>query len=416
MENNYNKNLIAKITELIFSEGFNEVAPNNLQNKVISLLNESGYSIIRSHIFLNTLHPQIGFEIFRWFKKDFYMDVGIKTEIHNKKVYEYGDAIVEKVGFYHIAKDYRIFQNSPLYYVFETKNTYRYKFDKEEKNFTYSILKDFEEMGVTDYLVLPLDYNFYNNYGVITWVTNKEAGFTDEMFFTLEKLSVILSAYLRTYLEKQLTNVLLSTYLGKTTGEKVLSGQIKRGDIQKIESAIWFSDIRDFSVLSNQFETNQIIDWVNEYFDLISKAILENGGEILKFIGDAVLAIFPVEQEKNASYVCKSALKAMQKANNELILLNEKRETKNLPKLNHGIGLHFGLVEYGNIGASNRLDFTVMGATVNLASRIESLCSKLKEITLMSEDFVKNLDKNTFEYLGEFEVKGFDKTKKIFKL
>lgn len=405
--------LVDKINKWFISDGFNISEPNNMQNDIITILNDSGFEIIRSHIFLNTLHPQVGFEIFRWYKKNMYTEVGVKSEIKEKRFFHYDEGNIENVKVSHLLKNYDIFKNSPLYDVLQTNKKYRYIFKKNETSFKYSILKDFYNFGATDYLIMPLDYSFYNKYGVVTWVTNKKEGFSEDDLFVLDELSKTLSIYLRSYLEKQLTKILLSTYLGESTGKKVLNGQITRGNIEKIEAAVWFSDLRNFTTLSNKYDTGILIEWLNEYFDLISISISENNGEILKFIGDAVLAIFPVSEKNTKESSCQDALKAAVLANKKLEELNILKNEKNQPELMHGIGLHFGLVEYGNIGASERLDFTVIGPTVNLTSRIESLCSKLGKQTLISENF-SSLCNSKSELLGEYELKGFNEVQKIF--
>jgi adenylate cyclase len=191
---------------------------------------------------------------------------------------------------------------------------------------------------------------------------------------------------------------------------------VQPGDVSSIEAAIWFSDLRGFTQLSSQLETRALIATLNDYFAAISVPIAENGGEILKFIGDAVLVIFPVTEKRNAAAACSAAVAAAIAAGKTLDTLNLGRKTKNLPPLSHGIGLHFGRAEYGNIGAPGRLDFTVIGSDVNQASRVEGLCGKLGYRLLATQDVAKQVPENPWKSLGDQELKGIARAIEVFAL
>jgi adenylate cyclase len=185
----------------------------------------------------------------------------------------------------------------------------------------------------------------------------------------------------------------------------VLAGRVCRGDIVLMEAAIWFSDLRGFTQASTTIEPTELVAWLNEYFGAVAQPVEENGGEILKFIGDAMLAVFPVTQERSRAGCCEAALRAAVSGNAALDALNARRVARGHPELQHGIGLHVGNVEYGNIGADRRLDFTVIGQAVNLASRIESLCGKLGRRTLASAELAA-LAGGGLTPVGAFELKG----------
>ncbi|NNJ73953.1 MAG: adenylate/guanylate cyclase domain-containing protein, partial [Anderseniella sp.] len=168
-------------------------------------------------------------------------------------------------------------------------------------------------------------------------------------------------------------------YLGPRTGRRVLDGQITRGDIDSINSAIMVSDIRDWTGLSNRMAAKDALALANEYFEIIAQAVESNGGEILKLIGDGVLAVFPLdEQHKSSPAACRNALSAARQA---------LQTTDRSPDLHFGIGLHFGEVLYGNIGSTTRIDFTVLGQAVNITARIEGFCSRLEIPLLFSREF-----------------------------
>jgi adenylate cyclase len=169
-----------------------------------------------------------------------------------------------------------------------------------------------------------------------------------------------------------------------------------------LNAAIWFSDLRGFTTISAALEPTELIAWLNSYFEAVCRPIGAHGGEILKFIGDAVLAVFPVHGDPVAA--CKAARAAAKEAHAALDRLNARRAAAGLPAMEHGIALHVGEVQYGNIGAQSRLDFTVIGSAVNLTSRLEGLCGKLHLRTVASAQFAAHV--GDLVPLGSFELKG----------
>ena len=191
-------------------------------------------------------------------------------------------------------------------------------------------------------------------------------------------------------------------YLGARTGRRVLSGQITRGDIEKINAAILISDIRDWTGLNTRTSAENALALANQYFEIVADAVEHNGGEVLKFIGDSVLAIFPLEGSLVGSVdVCTNALSAAQQA------VRTAQNSEPPLALDFGIGMHFGEVHYGNIGSKTRIDFTVMGQAVNTTARIESLCGKLNKRILFSEEFARHLTQTTVQIADE-KLKGHE--------
>jgi adenylate cyclase len=261
-------------------------------------------------------------------------------------------------------------------------------------------------------LGLPVKSKFgYKN--IFTWATVKENGFTDMELNTITELTFLLMSYLEGFHENRIMKILLSTYLGSKTGEQVLTGKVYRGDIEKIKAAIWYSDLRGFTAMSEKMESVELVAWLNDYFEVISKVIEQHNGEILKFIGDAILAVFPVTEYSSVERVCHEALNAAKKANAKLNQLNDCRQQKGAALLDHGIALHEGEVQYGNIGSQKRLDFTIIGQAVNLTSRIEGLCGKLGERTLVSQKFASYFGNEPI-CIGTFELKGIANPQKIY--
>ena len=209
------------------------------------------------------------------------------------------------------------------------------------------------------------------------------------------------------------TNV-LSTYVGHEPGELIMQGQIRRGDVRTIKAALMMVDLRDFTGLSDALPPSEVIETLNRYFDCVIPPIKRHGGEVLEFLGDGILAILNENGERSAREACQMAFEAAQEGLDSLSALNHNLSIA--PRhLKAGFALHYGEVSYGNIGAGDRLDFTVIGPDVNLTSRIERLCRELDRNLIMSEDFVRYLDSPVFE-IGHFRLRGFSRMQLLFGL
>jgi adenylate cyclase len=218
----------------------------------------------------------------------------------------------------------------------------------------------------------------------IEWMAEGAGGFDEQTRAYLEAIALAMGAPLQAVVERGIARSLLQAYLGRRSAERVLSGTIRRGTGEVIDAAVWISDLRDFTQLSENFDSAQVITALNDCCARLVGAIQPFGGEVLKFIGDGLLAIFPVAP-KGESAACAAALAAVRAAREGMARLDRERISANLPALPFGVGLHLGPVVYGNIGAPDRLDFTAIGTAVNVASRIEGLCRTLACPVLISE-------------------------------
>jgi adenylate cyclase len=205
----------------------------------------------------------------------------------------------------------------------------------------------------------------------------------------------------------------LTTYVGRNAGERVLAGHIRRGDTETIHAAIWLSDMRGFTALADTLPPQQLVDLLNRYFDCQVPAIEEHGGEVLKYMGDGLLAIFPIGGEAHFQTICAAALAAGKAARDNIAALNKGEDG---PALRFGLALHVGDVLFGNIGSGNRLDFTTIGPAVNLAARIEKLAGRLGRTILASEDFVDHCGDDGLQPVGRFAVAGFAAEQMVFGL
>lgn len=192
----------------------------------------------------------------------------------------------------------------------------------------------------------------------------------------------MLTVIVETQTHRRIVRALLDTYVGHRTGERVLSGAVKRGDGETIRAVIWNCDLRGFTTLSDALPRDLLLDLLNQYFEIMVNAVSAEGGEVLKFIGDGMLAIFELREGDNLAQRCAAALRAARAT-----VALRHRIAAGLAEIRYGLALHLGEVTYGNIGAPNRLDFTVIGAAVNHATRVEKVAAKLDRRIVTSASF-----------------------------
>jgi adenylate cyclase len=294
----------------------------------------------------------------------------------------------------------------------------RRRLEGPDAQMDFPILAEMRDLGATDYAIFAL------NFGAIvrssmSITTDQPGGFSDTQLAAFEAIVPILAMIVEMLETRRLAGALLEVYLGKDPGQRVLAGAIQRGEGVTIAAAVWYCDLRDFTRLSNKMPRDEVIALLNDYFDAVARPVHANGGEILKFIGDAVLAIFPMLDDLDRDQQCRVALIAAQEALEAISELNELRASAGKKPLKVGIGLHAGSVTYGNIGVVShdlaRLDFTVIGPAVNLAARIGDLCRPLDEVLLASRAFASPCG-STLVPLGKYDLRGFDQPEEVFGL
>jgi adenylate cyclase len=206
---------------------------------------------------------------------------------------------------------------------------------------------------------------------------------------------------------------LIDTYVGHQTGERIMAGKIRRGYVEAIRAAIWLSDMRGFTALSERAPPQVVLDVLNRYFGCQVPPILEHGGEVMKFMGDGLLAIFPIANDADADEVCRKTIDCAREFRKQIAELPAPADGE--VAIRFGLALHVGEVMYGNIGGGNRLDFTCIGPAVNLAARLEKVASKLGEAVVASADFAGRCP-DDFRHLGEHSVAGFAAPQTVFGL
>ncbi len=309
------------------------------------------------------------------------------------------------------AETFTILEHSPVKTVYEGGGSVRCDPTAPPREGEFNILADLRREGMTDYIALSIPFSD-GTAKLLAVATQKPGGFSDAQIELLEALTPAIAVNLEVQALRLTARTLLDTYVGRQAGARVLEGIIKRGMGETIRAVIWFCDLRDFTSLSERLPRDTLIALLNEYFGRICSALDAHAGEVLKFMGDALLAIFPMHDEAPPE-VCARALAAAGKAQAALTELNDARIAAGAGRINYGIALHIGDVMYGNIGGENRLDFTVIGPAVNLASRIEGLCGELNRPVLLSAGFAAACG-SIVQDLGTFPLKGLAAPPRVY--
>lgn len=317
----------------------------------------------------------------------------------------------------HGVDNHPLFLRSPVKPIFDGGPAIRQRLAGPGARFDYPILADLAAEGYTDYTIRPVRFAAQQPMA-ISLASKAEAGFSELDIATLDQLLPAFGSLLELAETRRTTQLLLDTYLGPEAGRQVLQGDILRGQGRRIDAVVWMSDLRNFTELSNDLPLDQVITLLNGYFDAMCGPVRERDGEILKFIGDSVLAVFPVpEGQAGCPYAGERALQAAEHALDSLEKLNDELAAQGLPRLRAGIALHSGEVMYGNVGAADRLDFTVIGPTVNLVSRLGPLARDLEPPIVISATCAHYLcQRRPLRRLGAFALKGFDETQEAFAL
>jgi len=274
----------------------------------------------------------------------------------------------------------------------------------------HAVYDEMRAKGLTEYVAWPL-YHTLGRRHFVTFATDRPGGFDDAHIAGLLKLLPVLALVSEIRMKNRLARTLLETYVGPHAADLILAGATRRGSGTTVRAAIMICDLRDFTRISDNWPRDDVIDLLNDYFDALSEPIARHGGEILKFMGDGLLAIFPLSEPA----ACANLLHAVAEAREALSALSERNSLTGAAPLNYGVGVHLGDVMYGNIGSLTRLDFTVIGPAVNMASRIETLTKQVGKQVLLSRAFADVVKADfDLEPVGEFPVRGFSEPIELF--
>lgn len=382
----------------------------------IQFLNRNGFSIIRVSLGGSSLHPEVEAMGYNYTTKILEAQTISNLDGNpyligmTNSVYPNGTIIITrfKTGV-QMAEQ---FQNSPIPQLWIKKEYIHIPIWKTKED-AYPVITDLRELGATAYFALPLT-SFEGVRAYASFTTTRENGYSDSMIEDLVGMTEIFGMGWHRFRLKDTMSSLLGLYLGPMTAPKVLSGKIRRGDVEELESIIWFSDIRGYSALSGQTDPHVLIGWLNEYYEDQIKNIHYFGGEVLKIMGDGMLAVFPTNQKNKLKTIARRSLLAAQKSIQLIEKCNVARIQDGHVPFRHGVALHPGKVQYGNIGSNDRLDFTIIGTDVNLTARISSLCGSLDENILLSEEMSYLLPGRTKRVKEGAELKGITKPQNIY--
>jgi adenylate cyclase len=301
--------------------------------------------------------------------------------------------------------------------VLEFGETVRRKARDPQAQAEFPIMKEFADQGICEYIAMPMSgAGTYHN--AMTVATKRDEGFSEAELTTIRRMLDLFALHVERHIALRIADNALNAYLGETAATKVLHGTIKRGSGEPICAIVWVSDLRGFTDLSGRLGDANMIALLNAYFECLAGAVLRHGGEVLKFMGDGLLAVFPIEGVDGAKTAATAAVTAAREALVRLDRLNAEAPTpldtfEGWKPLRTGIALHEGEVFFGNIGAPERLDFTVIGSAVNEASRVEALQKTLGRSLLITEAAARHLD-IPLDNLGEHSLRGVEGRLRIF--
>ena len=361
--------------------------PKQVLKLLCERLVECGIRLDRMALFVRPLHPNVAAHALYWRRGA--AEIEVNEEDHAFTGSE------EQLA-------------SPIHQVRTTRQEIRRRLEDPAAQLDFPVLHELRAAGVTDYLIMPLEF-LGGEAHALSVATCSAGGFSDAEIAAIARIRPPLTRLVEVYsLERQAGNI-LDAYLGRHAGGEVLQGRIRRGDAERIHAVIWFCDLRDSTPLADALGPEAFLALLNEYFECVLGPVLERHGHVLRFIGDAALAIFPVGADP--ADAATRAVDAAREAVARMEKMNQDRQTP----LRFGIGLHLGDVLYGNIGTRSRIEFTVIGAAANEAARIEALCKTLGAPLVVSEEVARHT-RHAWRRLGPHALRGVEKPLELLTL
>lgn len=399
------KDRLLELHETVVAQALAGAAENVLLNTVCDRLIASGVPLRRVMLGMEELHPTVEGQLVEWRR-----DVGTADmRPYDRQVFN------EKQDDW---------LRSPLYHLLTTNQTrLRRRIGDNYRQGEFEMIDTLFADGARDYVAYCIAYDdiaratdqdrLYSS-----WTTDREGGFADEHVAMIDHVVPTLGLAFRSRAIARSVNNMLQTYLGRDAGTRVLRGQVERGITQRIDAVLWYSDLVGFTRIADTVASDQVVPLLNDYADCQVGAIHEHGGEVLKFVGDGVLAIYPINQGQDPSAACKRALRAAKAAYQRLDALNRRRAADGLATTKFFMALHIGEVLYGNVGTNERLDFTVVGPAVNEVSRIEALSRSIDREIIMSSAFAREAMEAGVRLasLGRFALRGVARPQELFTL
>ncbi|HEV8033039.1 MAG TPA: adenylate/guanylate cyclase domain-containing protein [Stellaceae bacterium] len=364
----------------------------------------AGLPVARAMVIIDTLHPVHEGRVFRWRREG--------DEGHTEAI-EYGPTDEGEA-----AESWR---RSPFFRLVESGGSrLRIRLAAGQAAEFASVVA-MQQEGMSDYLAIITRFAADGVIGEMdcvysSWATDHPGGFDDGQVEALVGLLPMLALAVKCVSLARIAGTLVETYLGRDAGRRVLAGRIRRGVAETIHAVLWYSDLREFTRITDQAPPQQIIPFLNDYAEAVISAVYDNGGDVLKLIGDGTLAIFTAD---SAAEACRGAIAAQTAMQDRVAELNRRRAGDDLPTTQVYLGLHVGEVFYGNIGSSERLDFTVVGPAVNEVARIAAMCRSVERNVLVSQAFadaMARLERGRLVSVGRYALRGVEHPQELFTL
>ncbi len=347
-----------------------------------------GVPLDRAALSWPTLHPLFRAEQIFWNSQD-----GAHLEQHS-----------------HANRHSEAWMRSPFYYVMQRNLAmFRRRLSGKDAMADFDVLRELQSQGYTDYLMTSSEFRIgevaefedRRTGTLASWATKRQDGFTDADIRALGRIQKSFAVACRVAIQRRVTTNLMNTYLGPTAGKKALSGDIQRGDGEQIRAVVYYADLRGSTRMSGDMAADDYLSLLKRYYDCVAQPVLDEGGEILDYIGDAVLAIFPVLGDTGLPEAARAATRAMEKA----LLLREQAEDKD--SMRFCISISAGDVMFGNVGVSERLSFSVIGTVVNQVARMDDISKVLGRAVLVTPE-IASIDSKNWISLGEQALVGIE--------
>jgi adenylate cyclase len=392
---------VSRITDWLVEQGLLRASFENLVEGYCERLVALDVPVWRGYVSAQTLHPR-----FRGMGCSWRADQGISTDV-------YIHQLTPAEGYL----------TSPFKRMVDLGvNDLRVRLDVNEP-IEFPLLEEFRQGGATDYLAQRTWFGVNGTLddkktGLISsWTTRRPGGFTDADLAALQHLMPRLALALQARLGYDIAVNLLDTYVGPEAGRRILNGEIRRGMLEVIRAVIFYADLRGFTASADRLARDRVVEMLNAYFDCLVPNVDAFGGQVLKFLGDGLLATFPLNG-RPAAEVCELALDAAAKTLGEVRALGAERARAEQPIMDLDLVLHLGDVYYGNVGSTDRLDFTVIGPAVNEAARIEALCGQHDRNLLISEAFARAASQSADRLvsIGRYALRGVRSAQSLYTL
>lgn len=410
---NFDGALARQIVELhtwVLREGLRGADAAAIFDGLCKRLVSAGVPLWRAFVGMPTLHPQWGGYSYTWRR-----DLNAIEPAQFGRGQEY-ELILLKSPFGQLIR--QVEKSGPEGNPWQHK---RWRLAGPEACLDYPILRDLAAAGASDYLAQVVGFGPGGDpsYGTgigYSFATDLAGGFRDDDLVLLRAVLPALSLAMMTLGGHRIASGLLKAYLGGDAGRRVHAGAVERGSVESVRAVLWYADIRGFTAIADTTPGIIVIELINAIFETLTASLRQRGGQVLKFLGDGMLAIFPVV-DATRNQTCVQAIDAAAEAMEGVDRLNAERQKAGKPVAKVDLALHLGEVLYGNVGAVDRLDFTVIGPAVNEVSRIETLCEPLGRKVLISAELASAVgDSRPLEPLGYHTLRGVREPRKIFAL